>query len=197
MYPEFPFELFGTACVALVTIFKLLDEYPLSVLDRLGIFGPEMNGGRDYCAELSQSPIKFWYMTGETLDSFQDIVRQMRLPIIHFQRRNARRLRIQSLNITNRILLTFIWLRRYPRLQTLAAMFRVDISYISRTVKYIVPLLLENVSHEVTWPTPAEWLRWQGHWERFPTCVGIIDGTTHPIWRPSQRQRLFYRRDSR
>jgi len=29
-------------------IVQVLDEYPLNVLDRLGVFGPEMNGGSDY-----------------------------------------------------------------------------------------------------------------------------------------------------
>jgi len=89
-YPQFPFEVFGTACLVILMVIKILDEYPFTVLDRLGIFGPEMNGGRDYYAELIQSPIKFWYLTGETIETFDDIVRRMRLPILNFQRRNSR-----------------------------------------------------------------------------------------------------------
>lgn len=70
-YPVFPFQLFGTACFVLSIVIRVLDEYPLSVLDRLGIFGPEMNGGTDYYSELIQSPVQFWYTTGETIKNIQ------------------------------------------------------------------------------------------------------------------------------
>jgi len=196
-YPVFPFEMFSMACLIIMLIIQVLDEYPLNVLDRLGVFGPEMNGGSDYYSVITNSPIKFWYLTGEIIETFQEIVIRMRLPILAFQRRNAARLRIQRLTIRNRILLTMIWLRRYPRLQTLASMFSVDITYVSRSVKDIIPLMLEVFVNEIKWPTANEWRSWQNHWKKFPTCVGIIDGTTHAIWRPSRRQSLFYRGDKK
>jgi len=57
--------------------------------------------------------------------------------------------------------------------------------------------MLEHFAQEIKWPTEDEWRSWQGHWNKFPTCVGVIDATTHPIWRPSKRQRLFYRGDKK
>jgi hypothetical protein len=195
--PPNPFDLFGSLCMVLALVLKILDQYELSVLDRLGIFGPEMNWGKDFYRELKQSPIKFWYITGETIESFEDIVQRMTQPMINYQRQNTSRARIQRLTIKNRILLTLIWLRKYPRLHTLAAMFTIDIRYASITIKYMVPLMFEEFSQEVRWPTQIEWRSWEGHWEKFPSCVGIIDGTTHSIWRPSRNQRLFYRNDKK
>jgi len=62
------------------------DEYPIGVLERLGIFGPEANGGRDYFTYIKNSPIKCWYMTGETIETFEDIVVRIRMPIIALNR---------------------------------------------------------------------------------------------------------------
>lgn len=199
-FPTFPFEILSMSCIILVCILQVLDEYKIGVLERLGIFGPDAHGGRDYFSYIKKSPIKFWYLTGETVETFQDIVDRMRLPIIALNRcRNGtqRRPRIQRLNISNRLLLVLIWLRRYPRLHTIGSMFKIDIASISRTVQELVPLLLENFSNEIEWPTENEWRDWAGHWKHFPTCVGIIDATIHEICRPSRRQALFYRGDKK
>lgn len=196
--PPFSFEIFSLSTFIIACIVQILDEYPLNALERLGIHGPEGNGGRDYFSYIEDSPIKFWYLTGETLETFEEVLLRMRLPILALHRRNgARRKRIQKLTIKNRLLLTFIWLRRYPRQHTLASMFKVDVADISTIVKSIVPLLLETFSNEIQWPTVAEWQRWIGYWKKFPTCVGIVDATVHEIWRPSKRQAYFYRGDKK
>ncbi|XP_031570492.1 uncharacterized protein LOC116304842 [Actinia tenebrosa] len=173
------------------------------VIDRLGLTGiEEPNGGHDYYHYIASFPIKFWYLTGETLQTFGEVVVDMRMSIIFHDRtyrrnRVRRRIRVQRLNITNRLLLVFIWLRRYLRMQTLAMMFKVDVTYVSKIIQEIVPLLLEKYSRQVVWPTLEECRGWLGHGKKFPSCVGIIDATTHPIWPPSQRQAMFYRGDKK
>lgn len=92
-------------------VVQILDQYPLSLLELLGIFRTEMNRRRKYYTEIIQSPIKFWYMTRESVKIFEDIVQRMRLPILNFQRRNTNR--ICNITIRNRLLLVLIWLKRY------------------------------------------------------------------------------------
>lgn len=202
-FPAFPSHLFSQTFFVLTCIIRVLDSKPNNVIDRLGLTGiAEPSGGRDYFHYAASFPIKFWYLTGETVQTFGEVVVDLRMPIILLDRANRRnrvrhRIRVQRLNVTNRLLLVFIWLRRYLRLQTLAMMFKVDITYASKTLREIVPLLLEKYSRQVVWPTLAEWRGWVGHWKKFPSCVGIVDATTHPIWRPSQRQAMFYRGDKK
>ena len=113
--PPNPFDLFGSLCMVLALVLKILDQYELSVLDRLGIFGPEMNWGKDFYCELKQSPIKFWYITGETIESFEEIVQRMTQPLINYQRQNTSRVRIQRLTIKKPHTFNFNMAKKIPK----------------------------------------------------------------------------------
>lgn len=143
-FPAFPSHLFSQTFFVLTCIIRVLDSKPNNVIDRLGLTGiAEPSGGRDYFHYAASFPIKFWYLTGETVQTFGEVVVDLRMPIILLDRANRRnrvrhRIRVQRLNVTNRLLLVFIWLRRYLRLQTLAMMFKVDITYASKTLREIL-----------------------------------------------------------
>ena len=61
-----------------------------------------------------------------------------------------------------------------------------------------LPVLWDRLAHEVQWPSLEKWQQLRGNWEIMPNGVGVIDGTTHMIYVPSNEpQRLYYRRDKR
>ncbi|CAH3112659.1 unnamed protein product, partial [Porites lobata] len=77
-----------------------------------------------------------------------------------------------KLNNTNKVVLTFLWLRKYPCIDTLALFFDVSRSTVSNIIHSVVPFLWRFFSNEVTWPSIAEWNRMQGEWRFFPDAVG-------------------------
>lgn len=65
------------------------------------------------------------------------------------------------------MVLTFLWLRKYPCIDTLALFFDVSRSTVSNIIHSVVPVLWRFFSNEVTWPSIAEWNRMQGEWRFF------------------------------
>ena len=83
--------------------------------------------GRDVWQALQLNPVIFWYMTGETPETLEVVVAkiygEVTLPR-HWPRtpRMDRRRRC-ILDVRNRVLLVFIWLRQYLKLHVLAYIF--------------------------------------------------------------------------
>ena len=97
------------------------------------------------------------------------------------------------LDIRNRILMVFIWLRNYPCSSVLSAMFMVNEDSINKDVHMITNILWYNFHQNVSWPNNDQWRMKMNSLEWFPGCVGFIDGTRHEIYIPAvEPQRLFY-----
>ena len=109
----------------------------------------------------------------------------------------TRRLRVRdnpfTLDIRNRILLVFIWLRMYPEVAMLSGLFMISPATVQREIRFLLPVLWNYFKEQVKWPTAEQWLEMANHWDMFPGAVAVIDGTRHRIQRPqTEPQQLFY-----
>lgn len=151
--------------------------------------------GRDVFSLISDQSWLFWLNTGETRQSFQQLVTDL-MPILFRQNvygQPRQRVRRQTLSITNQVLLVLIWLRKYPHLDTLALMFDIDPPSITRIIYKIIPVMWQYFQNQLSWPNNQEWLTLMGNWQEFPNVVGAIDATPHEIYRPqTEPQRQFY-----
>ena len=103
-----------------------------------------------------------------------------------------RRRRGGKQNNTIKVVLIFLWLTKYPCIDTLAFL-DVSRSTVSHIIHSVVPALWRFFSNEVTWPSIAEWNRMHVEWRFFPDAIGCIDGTPHEIYRPQvEPQAQFY-----
>ena len=84
--------------------------------------------GRDVFTQISQQRYLFWLNTIETPETFMDIVFQTAPRFLIITRSGNLRQRAKrfKLSIVNRVLVVFIWLRKYPHIDTLALMFDVS-----------------------------------------------------------------------
>ena len=83
------------------------------------------------------------------------------------------------------ILLTCIWLRRYPTMHHLAMHFGISVSCVHRIIHRIIPMMHVCVVRKfIKWPTHQEWQNLAGFYQQWPRVVGIIDGTPFRISKP-------------
>lgn len=172
----------------------IFDNLPL--YDRLlpNFHGNGYNG-RDVYALIAGQQWLFWRNTGETPESFLDLVNQLTpfLSRLNVHGQPRQRQRRQTLNLTNQVLLVFIWLRKYPHIDTLALWFDIDPSSIMRIIYKILPELWRYFHNQIRWLNDQEWANLMGNWPEFPNVVGCIDSTPHEIYRPyTEPQRPFY-----
>ena len=152
---------------------------------------------------LAENPEYFWFLTGETSESLMNVVDdlgylvELRVRDPWHPRNRIRRTRPNTLCIYDRILMTFICLRQYLTLCSLASMFKVSASYVCENLYIIVPILHQHYVHRyLTWHDETEWNEQRGEFQEFPNAVGAIDAFSVRINRPQGRaQRLYYRRD--
>jgi hypothetical protein len=159
--------------------------------DFIGSYFP----GRDFYNELVRCEHLFWNLTGESVESFNQVVRDA-TPYITMYTRH-RRLRVRdnpfTLDIRNRILLMFIWLRMYPEVVMLSGLFMISPTTVEREIRFLLPVLWNYFKEQVKWPTAEQWLEMANHWNMFPGAVAVIDGTRHRIQRPqTEPQQIFY-----
>lgn len=160
------------------------------------------NQGVDVYSRVRRTPYHFWYISGETVESYEEIVQtvgwEVSAPrcVLHQPLTNRRRRCL--LDVHNRVLLVLIWLRTYPTYFVLATNFSISTTTVFEEVYHIVPILFLNYRRFVSWPNLVQWARFLNTWRKFPNVVGMIDGTVHPIQRPTGAlQREFYRRDKK
>lgn len=160
---------------------------------------PDFHGhnfdGRDVFVMIYQQRYLFWLNTGETPESFLDVTFQIapHLLIITRHGNPRRRLARYKLNIVNWILIVFIWLRKYPHLDTLALLFNVSPQTVSALIYQGIIVLWRQFHSQVNWPIYREWNAMRNTWPKFPNTVGCIDVTPHEILIPSNEpQRNFY-----
>ena len=95
------------------------------------------------------------------------------------------------------VLVTIIWLRRYPTIQHISEKFQVPVSSVHRILHRILPLLhVYLVPRYIKWHNFEHWRNLTGTFSYWPRVVAIVDGTPFRINRPKGLiQRLFWRRD--
>ena len=87
-----------------------------------------------------------------------------------------------KLDIVNRILLLYIWLRKYPCLNTLSLMFDVSPQTVSALIYQGIIVLWRYFRSNATWPTNRECTEMRNKLQQFPNlAVGCINVTQHEI----------------
>lgn len=151
--------------------------------------------GRDVFSMICEQRYLFWLNTGETPETFLVIVHRITPNLLRITRQGnpIQRLRRYKLNVVNRVLLIFIWLRKYPHIDTLALLFDVSPQTVSALIYQETSVLWHYFQHLVDWPSIRQWNAMRGIWREFPNAVGCIDVTPHEIYIPSvEPQRDFY-----
>ena len=62
-----------------------------------------------------------------------------------------------KLNVLSRILLVFIWLKKYPHLNTIALLFDVSIQTVCALLYQGISILWYHFNSAVSWPSLREW----------------------------------------
>ena len=118
----------------------------------------------------------FHLVTGERVETFLEILQTMggNFPSSHGD----------SVDRPNRLPMTLIWLRNYPYFNFLSLLFNVHVSTVQKIIHCVFHALWHQYAHSITWPLQEMWLSLRGTWPDLPHAVGVIDGTSHKIWRP-------------
>ena len=89
------------------------------------------------------------------------------------------------MNISLQILLTMIWLRRYPTMQMIAEKFGMPVSCVHKIIhKFIRILHVHLVPKYICWHSMNQWRRLAGVYPEWPRVVAILDCTPFRISRP-------------
>ena len=165
-------------------------------------FHEKRSRGRDVWRALQLNPVIFWYMTGETPETLEEVVekihREVTLPRQWPRTPRTDRRRRCILDVPNRVLLVFIWLRQYFKFHVLAYVFDISKSTVAEEIYHVVPILFTNYHRYIKWHSIRQWNQFLDTFPSFPNAVGMIDGAIHRIRRPSGPiQAEFYRGDKR
>ncbi|XP_031552570.1 uncharacterized protein LOC116289769 [Actinia tenebrosa] len=151
--------------------------------------------GRDVFSLIQRQPWLFWRNTGETPQSFLQLVADVSPALFRLTRDGLPRQRLgrSQLNITNQVLLALMWLRKYLHVESLALWFDTDPSTVVRIIYRVIPEMWRYFQNQIRWLNVNEWANIRGNWPEFPNAVGAIDATPHEIYRPiTEPQRSFY-----
>jgi hypothetical protein len=94
--------------------------------------------GRDVFGTFSRHEYIFWLLTGETPETFNELVDNVCHDILT-SRRNGEPRVIEGRPY--RVLLVLIWLHKYPSIDVLACIFDISMFTVSATIHQIVPIL--------------------------------------------------------
>jgi hypothetical protein len=139
--PPFPWELFAAIWSGYVQLLELYNGYtPVSRMLRalLDFDAVRHFQDRDMWATLSSNPETFWYYTGETPDSLLELVNEI-APLVQRANRGG------HMDIRNRVLLVFVWLRQYPTHHLLASMFGISQKAVVAELFHVLPILHETL----------------------------------------------------
>jgi hypothetical protein len=89
--------------------------------------------------------------------------------------------------------MVLFWLKQYPTTSFLSALFDVSQTTVSMELNTLWRLMWTEYAPEVQWPEREEWQTMREEWPELPGAVGVIDGTSHRIYRPQPNiQMQFY-----
>ena len=108
--------------------------------------------GRDVWQVLQLNPVIFCYLTGERPETLEVVVvakiyGQVTLPRHLPRTPQTDKRRCCILDVRNRVLLVFIWLRQYLKLHVLAYIFCISKSTVAEEIYHVVPTGLNNILH--------------------------------------------------
>ena len=195
--PEDLLQIFGVILLFLASIpDPIFPLVPQKIMQRLD---PHFHvfpfTGRNVFIDYANQRHLFWLNTGELPETMAHITAGISVELSRLNIRGRMRQRRRNTKISNinKVLLVFLWLRKYLCLDTLALMFDISPSTISSMIDRVVPILWRYFQDQVYWPGLADWNSLRGNWRYFPNAVGCIDGTPHEIYRPQvEDQREFF-----
>ena len=118
------------------------DNYLPPIIQRLD---PTFHGfdhkGRDLFVTIENQRYLFWLNTGELPVTLLDITNTISRRLALLKRRGGRRQRIRGYNSVNKVLMTLMWLRKYPCIDTFALMFDASPLTVSAMIQSVVPVL--------------------------------------------------------
>ena len=130
--------------------------YLVPVMQRLD---PDFHGhnfvGRDLFQTIENERYLFWLNTGELPESMLDTAVKISGNLNQITTRGGvqRKIGCYKLSNLNKVLLTFIWIRKYPCIDTLALLFDVSSSNVSNIIHHVVPALWRHFHNQISWPT--------------------------------------------
>jgi hypothetical protein len=146
-----------------------------------------VNEGRDVFQMFSFNRYSFFETTGETPETLLEIVRQLNNDM--FQATG----RPQRLSPIHRVMLFMLWMRSYPSYHLLSLLFDVSVATVHDEINWRIQIMWEHVHALVQWPSLDEWISKIGNWNKLPSAVGAIDGTSTEINRPHiEPQELYF-----
>lgn len=143
--------------------------------------------GRDVFQMFSFNRYSFFETTGETPETLLEIVRQLNNDMFQATGRPHR------LSPINRVMLFMLWMRSYPSCHLLSLLFDVSVTTVHDEINWCIPIMWEHFHALVQWPSLDEWTSKIGNWNKLPSAVGAIDGTSTEINRPHiEPQELYF-----
>lgn len=140
-------------------------------------------------------------MTGLTLNEFEGLVDQMlpRLAQSDVEQKQSQRLdrqraigggRQTDLSLLNQLLLTIVWLRKYPTHETLGYLFGISDSTAGRYIQRVLPVLEATGRDEMRMPNPGKkrGRRLDDLLADVPELVVVIDTFEQAVQRPQERE---------
>lgn len=145
--------------------------------------------------QLSQHPHIFQKCTGITVESFDEVVKEV-LP--RYAEAEAKRLERGDrqraiggghpfeLDERDRVLLTIVWLRLYPNHEVLGYLFGVSDSTVSRVIGRVLPLLEQSGRDMMRLPDPGKKQRRQMSelLQAIPELTVVVDSFEQRVQRP-------------
>ena len=166
-------------------VLLLLASFPIVPHSRHRIMqrlDPHFHGfeyrGRDAFVEYANQKHLFWLNTGELPETMIHITTRISAELSRLNRRGRLRQRRKNSKISNvnKVLLTFMWLRKYPCLETLALMFDISPSTVCSIIYRVVPILWRYFRNHVSWTNLAEWNFLRVSWRKlalFSKCSRV------------------------
>ena len=123
---------------------------------------------------LSSHGYQFFLVTGETPETFLDLLKSLRISS-H---------KTHQLSPRNRVLLALMWLRTYPTYMMLSSLFDIFVSSVRVEIRLLTPIFHLRLKKFVVWPDNRKRGYHECTWNKIPDTIGAINGTSHKINRP-------------
>ena len=130
------------------TLATVVQPPPDPVTDvRYRLFLGDMNafGGRDIFTMFSKNRYHFYEMTGETPETFLQLLQILAVDITVLR------------SLRNRCLMFMIWLRHYPSYFFLSTLFDISVTRVNYIIRKLVPIFKRHLQAFFKWPTINEW----------------------------------------
>ena len=133
---------------------------------------------------LGMSLAGFNFLLGEVREIYFDMT-------MDGQKRKRARSQEETMPIEEVLSMTLFWLREYPSMILLSALFHRHPRTLVKFLKRMIKSLKEVLKNEVTWPTEEEWADILKKFNpllpsSLEGCVAVVDGSEFKIQRPSK-----------